>query len=59
MFREIIHAPPARAEKMVHVVILAPMYVAGQACEVGAKVTMSDSDARALRNSMPPSVEIL
>jgi hypothetical protein len=50
---------PVLAEKTAKVKILRAIYVGGKACEVGSTASLSLSDAQALRNSVPPSVEIL
>ncbi len=39
--------------------VLTDMYVKGEIVKAGDVATMSLSDAQALRNSVPPSVEIL
>ena len=63
MLKEFIRSAPPPAETMVRVKILSPIRVAGpqgaQECDVGTIAAMSLSDAQALRNSSPPSVEII
>jgi hypothetical protein len=51
--------PPPAPEKNAKVRILRSIFVGGKACDVGSTATMTLSDAQALRNSVPPSVEIL
>ena len=51
--------PPAFKDKVVEVRILSAILVAGVAREVGSTLSMPLFDALGLRNSIPPSVEIL
>jgi hypothetical protein len=54
------HVPsPAVEDPLVSVRVLAAIFVAGKACEIGSKATMSLSDAQALQNSTPPTVKII
>jgi hypothetical protein len=51
--------PRAPVEKFVEVRLRRAMYIGGQPHEAGSTARMALSDAQALRNSEPPSVEIL
>jgi hypothetical protein len=58
--RSIIPAPQTMPEEMVQVRIVGhAIYVRGKVCEVGSVATMSKIDAHLLKNSRPPTVEIL
>lgn len=50
---------PEMKDPSVKVRLLAPIFVAGVDCAIDSVVSMALSDAQALRNSSPPSVEIL
>jgi len=51
--------PPIFKDPDVSVRILSSIFVRGVAAEIGALATMTLSEAQGLRNSTPPSVEIL
>jgi hypothetical protein len=57
-FRSPIPGPTVK-DPPTQVRVLAAIRVGGVEREIGTKVTMSLSDAQALRASVPPSVEIL